>query len=82
MKLPGWKHVAGAVYDHESGVRVHTAGLVRLPSGEMFWGGSWPESQVFDRYVRICGGSRRRGAMAWANDIAPRLKPGPLCPTR
>lgn len=70
MKLPGWKRAGAApVYDHESGVRVHTTGLCRLPGGEFVWGNLWPESQRLDRFVRIHGGNRKRGAMAWALDV-------------
>lgn len=73
MKLPGWKHVAGSVYDHESGLRVHGSGLCRLPDGRCVWGMQWPESQTLERFVRICGGSRRRGVMAWAMNILSRM---------
>ena len=44
MKLPGWKHVGGAVYDHTSGTRVHVMGLCTLPNGESVNGMLWPES--------------------------------------
>jgi hypothetical protein len=77
MKLPGWKHVGGVVYDHWNGTRVHAAGLVRLPNGEIVWGSQWPECQSLDRFVRINGGNTRRGAMAWAMDVVSRVKTGP-----
>ena len=28
---PGWKHLAGSVWEHRSGARVHTGGVIRLP---------------------------------------------------
>ena len=29
----GWKHLAGPVWEHASGVRVHSGGLVKFPDG-------------------------------------------------
>jgi hypothetical protein len=64
---PGWTRAGIApVYDHVSGVRVHVTGLCRLASGEMIWGRRWPECQILDRMIRINGGNRKRGAMAWS----------------
>jgi hypothetical protein len=60
---PGWKHAGGAVYDNAIGVRVHVMGLCRL------YGMRWPERRNLDRFVRINGGNRKRGAMAWAADL-------------
>lgn len=71
MKLPGWKHLNGSVYEHRDGTRVHLLGLCRLPNGT-YVTNSWPESQRWDRFVRINGGNVRRGAMAWARDVAKR----------
>jgi hypothetical protein len=71
MKLHGWKHLGGSVYEHRDGTRVHLLGLCRLPSGTHVMN-SWPESQSWDRFVRINGGNTRRGAMAWARDVASR----------
>jgi hypothetical protein len=70
MKLPGWKHLNGSVYEHRDGTRVHLLGLCRLPNGESVVGSTWPESQRWDRFVRINGGNVRRGAMAWASSLA------------
>jgi hypothetical protein len=66
---PGWKHAGGAVYDNAIGVRVHVMGLCRLPSGDLVNGMRWPESRNLNRFVRINGGNRKRGAMAWAADL-------------
>jgi len=64
---PGWQRAGTApVYEHSSGLRVHTGGLVRLPNGHIVNGYLWPESSRFWRAVRICGGNQRRGAMVWA----------------
>lgn len=62
----GWNKVGPAIYDHDSGVRIHVAGLVRLPSGEFVSGEQWPQCQEMYRYIRIAGGNRRRGVMMWA----------------
>jgi hypothetical protein len=63
---PGWKYVGSAVWDHKSGLRLHIMGLCRLPNGEEVNGFRWPESRELDRWIRIAGGNRRRGAMLWA----------------
>jgi hypothetical protein len=68
----GWKHVGGAVFDNSDGTRVHVMGLCRLPNGELVNGMLWPESRKLDQSVRINGGNRKRGAMAWARAAALR----------
>jgi len=67
----GWTHLGSAVYEHTSGLRVHTQGLLRFPSGETKTGSVWPESKTLEKFVRICGGSRKRGVMVWALNSAP-----------
>lgn len=68
----GWKRCDGPpgelspVFDHPSGLRIHLAGLARLPDGEYVNGMVWPETVELDRHIRIHGGNRRRGTMAWA----------------
>ena len=62
----GWKHVAGSVYDHVSGVRLHLLGMVRLPSGDHVSANEWPEAASVGHFVRCNGGNRKRGLMAWA----------------
>lgn len=61
----GWRHVAGAVWDHASGLRLHMLGLVRLPDGSHVSANEWPHSRDAQRAMRIAGG-RRRGLMVWA----------------
>jgi len=60
----GWQHVAGAVFDHVSGLRIHLCGLARLPCGAVVCGTVWPESQRMYRAIRIQGGNRRGGDYA------------------
>jgi len=62
----GWIHVAGSVWDHVSGIRLHLLGMVRLRNGAYVWANAWPESHDVGRLVRINGGNRKRGLMAWA----------------
>lgn len=54
------------MYDHVSGIRVHTAGMCQMPDGQFVYGRSWPESRALDRAVAEQGGNRRRGVMVWA----------------
>lgn len=62
----GWRHIAGPVYEHSNGTRVHIGGFVRLPNGDFLNDSKWPECQDAARMIRINGGNRRRGLMAWA----------------
>ena len=66
MKLPGWKPLGGAVYEHTSGIRAHAYGVCGLSPEPLVFGNQWPESQCLDHFVRLCGGNRRRGVLAWA----------------
>jgi len=66
MKLPGWKPLGFAVYEHASGIRAHAYGVCGLSPGPLVWGTQWPESMVLDRFIRQNGGNRRRGVLAWA----------------
>lgn len=61
---PGWRHLAGAVWEHSTGVRIHLAGMVLLTDTSTVWGKSWP-TQLHE-IVRQCGGNRKRGLMCWA----------------
>ena len=64
---PGWtKSGRAPVWDHVDGIRVHVSGLARLPGGMEINGMQGPEMYNLWRCVRICGGSRKRGAMLWA----------------
>ena len=62
----GWKLLSGAVFEHESGVRVHIAGLVKLPDGRYLHANKWPECREAEHMIRVNGGNRKRGLMAWA----------------
>lgn len=62
----GWKHLAGSVWEHANGARVHTGGLVKFPNGTFLVSNKWPDCIEADRMVRINGGNIRRGLMAWA----------------
>lgn len=72
---PGWKHVGGAVYDHSSGIRAHVGGYCRLPSGEFISGNTIDQLYALNRFIRINGGNRKRGVMAWAKTIVTRPRP-------
>jgi hypothetical protein len=63
---PGWRHIAGPVYEHRNGTRVHVGGFVKLPNGDFLSDSKWPESKDAARMIRINGGNLRRGLMAWA----------------
>jgi hypothetical protein len=69
MKLPGWSHIAGSVWQHKNGTRIHTLGMVWLPDGFHYWINTWPQSVEGWRCVRICGGNMRRGLMLWAQKL-------------
>lgn len=66
MKLAGWKHTGGAVWDHTSGIRIHVQCLLLRPDGSVVRGTCCTESRNLDRAVRVCGGNRKRGVMLWA----------------
>jgi hypothetical protein len=63
---PGWRHIAGPVYEHSNGTRVHMLGFVKLPDGQFLNENKWPECNAAARMIRVNGGNRRRGLMAWA----------------
>jgi len=60
----GWMKLGESVYEHDSGIRVHTYGLLLRADGSWAYGTKWPESQELDRCIRMCG-NRRRGVMVW-----------------
>ena len=62
----GWQHVGGAVWEHSSGIRVHLLGMVKLPTGEIFSATTYPHWNAAQLMIRINGGNRKRGLMAWA----------------
>ena len=63
---PGWRCLSSAVYEHESGARIHTGGLVRLPSGDHFHLFNFSESEGMWEAIKINGMNLKRGLMAWA----------------
>jgi hypothetical protein len=64
----GWKHLAGPVWGHTNGTRMHTAGMVRLPDRKTFFSlNKYPESIEGYKYIKMNGGNIKRGLMAWAN---------------
>ena len=63
---PGWKHLAGPVYEHGNGARVHLLGTVRLPGGTFInHGARWHGHNMY-QFIDINGGNRKRGLMAFA----------------
>lgn len=73
----GWRHLAGAVYEHTNGTRMHMLGLIKKPDGSFLDANKWPESRYAARLIRINGGNRRRGLMAWAMTYNAKLRRPP-----
>lgn len=65
----GWKHMAGPVWEHTSGARIHLGGMIRLPDGTHLSLHNWRGSEAGRMLVRINGGNRKRGLMAWAANL-------------
>ena len=63
---PGWTRPGVApVWDHPSGIRAHLYGMYQV--GQVWVDGTeWPESLRLNWYIRVNGGNRKRGVMAWA----------------
>jgi len=64
----GWTHIGGAVYEI-NGTRLHINGLARLPSGQFVSAERWPAYQEARKFIRMNGGNRKRGLMAWAKTL-------------
>ncbi len=64
----GWSVVPGCVqvFDHRSGMRLHTLGLLRLSDGSFVRPFEWPTSRLANLCIAACGGNKKRGLMAWA----------------
>jgi len=60
----GWFHVAPQVYENATGVRILLLGLCRTASHQFI-----SENNAAKEFIRINGGNRRRGLMAWARSI-------------
>ena len=65
----GWSNVGGPVWDHVSGIRLHVGGLLRLQNGNHVSSDRWPDSVSADFSIRMAGGNRKRGLMAWAKGV-------------
>jgi plasmid replication initiation protein len=63
---PGWRQLSGSVFEHASGVRIHIYGMCLLPDGECVYRRKRPWDRFMYQCIRIHGGNRRRGIMAWA----------------
>ena len=73
----GWKYLAGSVWEHTSGLRIHLLGLARLPSGESL---PWKWQDEYDA-KRQQGYNTKRALMVWALTlISPNDKLTPLPP--
>jgi hypothetical protein len=64
---PGWKHVAGSVWEHVTGLRIHTLGLARLPDGK---DARWNWSDEYQA-CRQQGHNVKRALMVWALSQLP-----------
>ena len=65
----GWKNLTNGVYE-KNNYRIHVSGeLCRLPNNQYVRGSVYPESTILHKLIRINGGNRKRGTMAWANNL-------------
>ena len=62
---PGWKFLGCSVWQCGD-LRLSLLGGVLLPGGSWKWAWTWPESQRAEWFIRVNGGNRKRGLMAWA----------------
>ena len=62
----GWKQLCGAVYEHNSGIRIHMLGLIRLPHGNILYATRWPLIEELCTLIKINGNNRKRGLMTLA----------------
>lgn len=58
----GWKHLAGSVWEHSTGVRIHLLGMARLPDGTSL---PWKWDGEYDA-KRQQGYNTKRALMVWA----------------
>lgn len=49
----GWKHLAGPVWEHSSGARIHCGGLVRMPNGDHYHLNNWAESEGVRKAIAV-----------------------------
>lgn len=62
---PGWRHIAGAVWEHQCGIRAHVRGCCGFPP-DIIWGCQYPDVVEMDRFIAANGGNRKRGVLAWS----------------
>jgi hypothetical protein len=63
---PGWKHLAGAVFERD-GNRLHLIGLLKIANSTTYHFSMWPYSSQLSKMERIKGGNRKRACMALAD---------------
>lgn len=61
-----WKKLNECVYEHTSGLRVHTGGTIRKLDGTFISLGNIKQARQAERFIRICGGNKKRGLMLMA----------------
>ena len=66
----GWKHLGSSVYEHTTGVRISLSGMIRTPCGKHYWLNSVVGGMGWE-LIKINGGNRKRGLMAWALNCIP-----------
>lgn len=66
---PGWRHLAGPVWENANGARIHTIGMIRLPDKTYLSLNNLREGGMGRLLVRINGGNIKRGLMAWAVNL-------------
>ncbi len=65
---PGWTQLNAFVWEHDSGMRIHwSCPIVRLP--DMTMPSIWPDRKRLNLLIRVNGGNRKRGVMAYAMTI-------------
>lgn len=66
----GWKDFGGGIYEKSKGVRILISGHCRLPDGTFISGNQEPFYRDMNKFILMNGGNRKRGVMAWANNLA------------
>lgn len=62
----GWKHLAGAVWEHKNGIRIHTSGLILRDMDGKIHDRKRMQMDLLHQLIKINGGNRKRGLMAFA----------------
>ena len=65
----GWKKLNESVYEHHNGLRIHVLGLIRLPDLTYVECTKYPQYPEASRFIKINNNNRKRGLMAYANEI-------------